>query len=405
MRVVIASLQVSERASKGHLNPAIELALECQRRGHSVAILPQPSAFGEEDATNLRRLGIRFLAPPPLPAGVLRTAEELAAFAAEPGQTWKAFHSFLIAPLAHQFEGVLAILRDEAPDVTLYDLLGYAAPAAARRLEIPDVGYCAGLKLLAPDALQENYRVYRAALDDEIRAFFSSVEVSARFRHLELLSENGQFVFTSPGLVVGHRAPPGTRIVGALPVSPERMDVSSPAVASNFYAVLSFGSVFDPADFPKVTEAIFRATEARGLTLFVGSRRFSLPGVKLPPHVRAYPELPLPALLRRARAFFHHGGANSFSEALAAGAPQILIPLSTDQPIQGYYLRQSQAGFSFHPKGLTARALLPALDRLLDRDDETHSVIRRIAREFSIENGAVRAIDEVERVAAGCAVV
>ena len=90
MKILIASLQVSESASKGHLHPAIELALEAKRRGHNPYLLPLPSPLGEDDVEQINRAGIEYIAPPPLPADVIKSPNELAKLAARKDEVWKA---------------------------------------------------------------------------------------------------------------------------------------------------------------------------------------------------------------------------------------------------------------------------------------------------------------------------
>jgi rhamnosyltransferase subunit B len=51
----------------------------------------------------------------------------------------------------------------------------------------------------------------------------------------------------------------------------------------------------------------------------------------LPPAVRWFPYAPFSAVLPRAAAFVHHGGIGTTAQALAAGVPQLIVPLSHDQ--------------------------------------------------------------------------
>jgi UDP:flavonoid glycosyltransferase YjiC (YdhE family) len=47
--------------------------------------------------------------------------------------------------------------------------------------------------------------------------------------------------------------------------------------------------------------------------------------------VRWFPYAPFSAVLPRAAAFVHHGGIGTTAQALAAGVPQLIVPLSHDQ--------------------------------------------------------------------------
>lgn len=397
MKTLIASLQVSESGSKGHLHPAIELALEAKRRGHKPYLLPLPSPLGKNDECQVRRAGIELLSPPPLPPNVIKAPCELAKLAASKNDVWKAYHSFLVAPLAFQYPKVRAILEELKPDAVIYDLLVYSAPLAARSLNLPDIGFCAGLKLIAPQTFQKTYHDISRHLENELSAFLQSIYASPKFKHLELLSSRAQIVFSTDLMIErSDDFPPQTRLVGPIHYSPGRGDIADLRISPprEKFAVLSFGSVLDPADFPEITAAIIKATAELGLQLFVGSKKLKTKE----PHVIVQPYLPLPTLLPHTSAFFHHGGANSFSEALFFAAPQILIPLTTDQPIQGFFLQKSQAGFSLPPCELRVTTLKPLMERLLDREDAVHVRIREISRDYQSRRGQEQAIRMAEKM-------
>lgn len=392
MRILISSLQVSESGSKGHLHPAVELALESKRRGHDVFVLPLPSPLGREDQEQLARAKIKYLAPPSLPLGIVKSPDDLASLARDPMRVYEAYHSFLVAPLIHQFEQVVAMVRDLKPDIVIYDLLVYAAPLAARKLGIPDMGFCAGLKLIAPEPFQTVYQQLRTKLQPEIDKFLIGESLSARFHHLELLSDFAQCVFTLPELVRhSGQLDQKVHLVGPLHPSVDRGDQQSRIVKSTEDSViLSFGSVLDPADFLPITLAAIEATHSLGLSLVIGSRKLSQSA--MPSHVSVQSYLPLPQLIERATAFIHHGGANSFSEAIYFGAKQILIPLTTDQPIQADFLKRSGAGFTLMSYEATTERIRNCLRRFRDCNDPIHQAISNLATSYQKHSGATNTI-------------
>jgi UDP:flavonoid glycosyltransferase YjiC (YdhE family) len=404
VRVLIASLQVSESGSKGHLHPAIELALEAKRLGHDPVLLPLPSPLGSEDEAQIRRADLNYISPPPLPLGVLRSPAELATLAASKDEVWRAYHSFLVAPLSFQYKKVLKIIESLKPDAIIYDLLVYGAPLVACELRIPYIGFCAGLKLIAPEKFQTTYLKISKHLARDLSGFLESIRSKSRFKHLELLSPYGQVVFTTK-MMVGETPhfPERTHLVGPIHSSDARGDFANScrsrrlAKSSQTFAVLSFGSVLDPADFPQVTEAIIRSTAESKLKLIVGSKKLKTTST----HVVVEPYLPLPDLLPQASAFFHHGGANSFSEAVLFGAPQILVPLTTDQPIQGFFLSESDIGFSLEAPKVNVANLKPLLERFLDQKDRIHQKIREARDDYRSTRGQQQVIRLVEQIVAG----
>lgn len=395
MRILISSLQVSQSGSKGHLHPAIEIALEAKRQGHTVAILPTPSRPGDADKLQLQNAGIEYIEPPLVPSGIIKTPEELALLASDKERVHLAYSSFLLEPIPYQASSIERILKAYRPDVVVYDLLAYLVPLVARSLRIPDFGYCAGLKLLAPESLLGPYAGVAKKLSKKRDELLGELSKDLRFHHLELLSDFGQVVFATPSLMVDATPTSEIHFVGPLPLSEERGDfLENISMPDRKFAVLSFGSVLDPYDFPEITASVIRTTATLGLKLIMGSRKFSQD--RLPEHVRVFPYLPIPRLIQLAEAYIHHGGANSFSEALRLGARQVLIPLTTDQPIQAHYLKASGAGFTLSPGEVNDGSLEHALKILGNPEHPIHLNISRMRNEYLAESGAVNFLKFVE---------
>jgi MGT family glycosyltransferase len=401
MRILICSLQVSQGASKGHLHPAIETGLELRQRGHSVAILPIPSPLSQADRDQIQRCHFEIIEPPPLPKGLPLSPEELGQLAKNPQTTAEAYHSFLVAPLLYQFESILQKIRDYKPDIIVYDLLVYAAPLAARLLGIPDIGYCAGLKVIAPLALTGIYQSIRQKLSPILDSFLEKYSLTAKFHHLELLSSTYQLVFIPESFIEEKETtnPPNTIFAGSLPISSARCEEQKEYFDYNKRKniVLCFGSVLDPANYPKITNTIINMANKFNCNLIISSRNPDY--FPISKHIKIADYLPLPQLLQEAAIFIHHGGANTFSEALTIGVPQILIPLTTDQPIQAEYLRRSEVGISIYPQDVTEENIDAAFHRFLDPEDPFHHRIKQVKKIFHESKGAFIAGNLIEQVA------
>ncbi|MCL6502634.1 MAG: glycosyltransferase [Pirellulales bacterium] len=81
--------------------------------------------------------------------------------------------------------------------------------------------------------------------------------------------------------------------------------------------------------FFEVSAEVCRRLRERGVLL---SRHAGQIPAHLPPGVKWFSYLPFSWILPRARAVVHHGGVGSLAQALAAGIPQIIVPLAYDQP-------------------------------------------------------------------------
>lgn len=85
----------------------------------------------------------------------------------------------------------------------------------------------------------------------------------------------------------------------------------------------------------------------------------------LPDEVRHFPFVPFSQLLPRAGAFVHHGGIGSCSQGLAAGLPQLLMPMAYDQPDNAERLNRLGVANEISPKRFKGAAVAKALDVLL----------------------------------------
>lgn len=396
MKILISSLQVSRGASKGHLHPAIEIGLELKRRGHEVGILPLPSPFNDADREQITRCQLEIIEPPVLPEGLPLSPQELGRLAKNPETTAQAYHSFLIAPLEHQFEQIIEKIKAFNPDLIVYDLLVYAAPLAARLLNIPDLGFCAGLKLIAPDALTKIYQHVHQQLLPDVYHFLEKHSLTAEFHHLELLSNTFQLVFTPEIFIENINAdlPRRTVFAGSLPISESRCENEIKYPEKEFI-VVCFGSVLDPINYPELTQMIIKTARQFNQHIFISTRDPDLFAEN--ENITAATYLPLPQLLKKASLFIHHGGANTFSESFTLGVPQLLIPLTTDQPIQAELLKASQAGIALYPQEITAENLFAAFQQLLDRSHAMHQRIQIIKELFQKSNGASHAANLIEK--------
>jgi rhamnosyltransferase subunit B len=105
-------------------------------------------------------------------------------------------------------------------------------------------------------------------------------------------------------------------------------------------------------------------------------RRLGLPGCllarhvsqippRLPEDVRHFSYVPLSELLPRARAIVHHGGIGTTAQALAAGIPQLVMPLAFDQFDNSRRLARLGVAIPNYRRRLGARELVRRLARLL----------------------------------------
>jgi UDP:flavonoid glycosyltransferase YjiC (YdhE family) len=86
---------------------------------------------------------------------------------------------------------------------------------------------------------------------------------------------------------------------------------------------------------------------------------------RLPAGVRRFDYVPLSQVLPRAAALVSHGGIGTISQALAAGVPQLIIPLGFDQFDNAARLERLGVGATLTPRAFRGPAVTRQLVRLL----------------------------------------
>ncbi|MFJ5966534.1 nucleotide disphospho-sugar-binding domain-containing protein [Streptomyces sp. NPDC093060] len=88
--------------------------------------------------------------------------------------------------------------------------------------------------------------------------------------------------------------------------------------------------------------------------------------LRLPERVRVLDGIPLPQLLSGCSAVVHHGGAETFASAAAAGVPQLIVPVpSWDEDAAAAHLVRKGAGVAVARRKFSPRSLHAALSALL----------------------------------------
>ena len=107
---------------------------------------------------------------------------------------------------------------------------------------------------------------------------------------------------------------------------------------------------------------ICRTSGRRGVLLSSFEENFK---ATLPSFMHSERYAPFSQLLPRSAAFFHHGGIGSVALALAAGTPQIAVPVAYDQPDNGARIERLGTGMSIPPRKFNVASGVAALDRVL----------------------------------------
>jgi MGT family glycosyltransferase len=155
----------------------------------------------------------------------------------------------------------------------------------------------------------------------------------------------------------------------------------------------AFGSVHTQEGLADIITPLRAATRRLGAQLVASSEalaaRGSLSGDEDDCLVVAY--APQRQLLERVDVFLTHGGANSVMEALYAGTPLLIVPLSNDQPWQAHLVTQRGVGLHIERKSLNVESCTDALARLLPRQSEIRRNLAQVRASYRQHNGAEEA--------------
>jgi MGT family glycosyltransferase len=343
------------------------------------------------------------LQSPPIPDGVIRTGEELSRLALDPARAWEAYRSFLLDPLPHLVQPVGAIIREFAPEVIAVDCMAYAGILAAHRLGIPYMGVCAGLKILKAGGFAQAYMHDLSALLPLREDLFRQHGVAAEFRLLECLSPFANVAFSTRALVGDIPLPPHTYLVGPS-ISPglrgdepsfpwDRLRRDKRVV----YA--AFGSVHTKATLEDIVTPLRDAARQLSAQLVISSEALAAADRSGSGDEIVVPYAPQLQLLDQVGAFVTHGGANSVMEAMVAGTPLLIVPLSGDQPWQAQFVERCGVGIRLDRDYFDTERCLDALAILLQEGSQYRANVREVQASYRKQNGAREAANLILRLA------
>ena len=125
----------------------------------------------------------------------------------------------------------------------------------------------------------------------------------------------------------------------------------------------------------------------------------------LPDGVRHCAYIPFSQVLPRAAALVHHGGIGTTAQALAAGIPQLVMPMSYDQPDNAARVERLGVGLSIAPRRFKPPAVARRLEELLS-SPTVPARCSEVALKFQGADpidDACRLIEETVPLAAGAA--
>ena len=140
--------------------------------------------------------------------------------------------------------------------------------------------------------------------------------------------------------------------------------------------------------------ALCRRMNRRGVLL--APQKGQVPA-NLPAEILHQPYAPLSLLLPRCAALIHHGGIGTVAQALAAGIPQLIVPVAFDHFDEGRHLKRLRAGAVMSRQRFTPARAARVLQRLLIAPDVAQACAAA-QHHMSQSDGAAAACDEIEHM-------
>lgn len=366
----------------GHVRSVAPLAWALRSAGHDVVVVSRPNVI---PAILARGLPARAVGAELDIIGGLRAALPEGSSVQE---TWgRADSPDHLVGAAHQSAEHATQILDELtdfaarwrPDVVVYDPLEYAARLAAAKLGVP--------------AVRHRWAVdpYTTTLDTEA---------------LRTLGVDGPL---APDLVLDP-CPPSLQLPSVPAARPVRY------LPDNGAGVVPDWTL-EPPSRPAVcvclgTEALslgggpaFRNTVAAlaerdvDVIAAVNPRDLAHAGT-LPPRIRVVEFVPLQYFLSHCTAIVHHGGAGCLLTAVAAGLPQLVLPVIGDQFANGARIAATGAGLTLDtmPEQRSAATVAAAVDRFLT-DPSLAAAARTLREENNALPDAATIVRELETLA------
>ena len=181
---------------------------------------------------------------------------------------------------------------------------------------------------------------------------------------------------------------------GVQPLSPELsafLDAGSPPIA------FTFGSAMTHAR-PQLAASAEACRLAGHRGVLLTRHREQVPE-NLPAGVRHFDYAPFSELLPRCAALVHHGGIGTTAQALAAGVPQLIMPLAHDQHDNAARVRRMGVGMEIATKHYQARNVVTTFAAILS-NVQLPAACRGVADRFKGHDPIGRTCDLIEQMQA-----
>jgi hypothetical protein len=324
----------------GHVLPLAPLALAFRDAGHDCLL-----ATGGDGLDAGRRVGVPVHDVCPglrLPAvftgALVRHPVRLGRMMLGKDDGTDAVGLMFAAVTERMAERTIALVDEWRPDVVVHEPLSGAGPLVAARAGVPAV--LVDGNLFDPE--------------DQRNSVARNLGRLVHDRGLGRLPPPADVLRTAPTSLVGPRNGRPMRYAAAGSDGPVPPDVIG--TPSRPTLLVSRSTVADPRPDRLMSTVVAAARSADVEVVLIRPDR-AVSRRPLPPNVRTTGWLPHAAVLPHVAGIVHHGGAGTVMTALAAGAPQIVVPGAGDRTVNAGLVAARGAGLAVPLAELTGSAL------------------------------------------------
>ena len=374
MRVLFSSTR-----GMGHLQPLLPYATALLARGHEVRVagpadLREPLLGAGLEHAPFGHPGDQGLAPIWARLRTVPVDQQAALFVRE---------IFAGANAQAAFPGLLETLRVWQPHLVVRDSVEFAAVVAAEVGGVPHV----------------RVAVHQRAMEEQI-ASLAAAPVDTLRRAAGLAVDEGaslgaEPIFTSfPESFEGRTQNAGSRRIYRVGQGKAAPPLASPGWQPDGdggpVVYITFGTVATtmPEALSLYQTAIAAVAQLPVRALLTTGRGFDVQALgAIPANVRVEAWVPQAEVFPHAAVMVCHGGSGTVLGGLAAGLPQVVVPIGADQPQNAQSIAATGAGLALtKPDAETLRA---AIQRVLGDEG-----FRRAAGALSIEMAALPSVDD-----------
>jgi MGT family glycosyltransferase len=357
--------------AEGHVNPSLGLVKQLVDSGEEVDYV-----CAEEFRTRIQPTGAKLITYPFVADAFSKDADLKPAEYKHHYQFVYMMVKGMIQPIIPE---VLRVIEDRTYDYLIYDsLMGWGGKIIAEKLGIPAICSIASFAFVEPlgsgQGMDENdpevKKLYTATMKvthqlaselqvavpaiNEIAPHAGRLKIVYTSRYFQPQAEklDNSYIFTGPSIVPRKDAP-------SFPF--EQLRALHPQAV-----YISMGTILNKdLEFYKLCFAAFHDLPVQ-FVLSSGNYTDMEPlSESIPDNFIIKPYIPQLDMLQHVDAFVTHAGMNSTSEALYYNVPQVMIPLTSDQPIVANRVQELGAGIVVDKNELTPAILRAALLEVL----------------------------------------